>query len=114
MNPSGIPLGRLRSKATTITGLLLCAGLALAACTSDQAHEYLAHSDRVTRGAGNATSSNRAIHTIDPWSPPSHKTRIDMDGKRAAIATKRYETNTSVNPKGLTSDTLSIEVGAKN
>jgi hypothetical protein len=86
----------------------------LAACTSDQSHEYLAHSDKVTSGAGDATAANRAAHTIDPWSAPSHKTQIDMDGKRAGLATKRYETNTSVKPKGLNSDTLSIEVGPKN
>jgi hypothetical protein len=112
MNPSGIPLGQLRSRVTA--AVVLCAGLALAACTSDQAHEYLAHTDRVTRGAGNATASNRAIHTIDPWSPSSHKTRIDMDGKRAAIAAKRYETNTSIKPKGLSADPISIEIGTKN
>ena len=113
MNPSRMPLRPRRSK-TTAAGLLLCAGVALAACTSDQSHEYLAHSDRVTAGAGDAAASNRAAHTINPWSAPSHKTQIDMDGKRAGLATKRYETNTSVKPKGLTTDSSSIEDGPKN
>jgi hypothetical protein len=113
MNSSAMPLRALRSK-TTAAGLLLVAGVALAACTSDQSHNYLAHSDRVTSGSGDATASNRAAHTINPWSSPSHKTQIDMDGKRAALATKRYETNTSIKPKGLTSDTVSIENGSKN
>ena len=103
----------LRPKAAAV-GLLLCAGLALPACTSDQSHEYLAHTDRVTRGAGDAAAANRAIHTIDPWSRPSHNAKIDMDGKRAALAAKRYETNTSVNPKGLgSSDPVSIEIGER-
>ena len=74
-----MPLSPPRSK-TTAAGLLLCAGVSLAACTSDQSHEYLAHSDRVTSGAGDAAASNRAMHTINPWSAPSHKTQIDMDG----------------------------------
>jgi hypothetical protein len=113
MKPSGMPLRPLRSK-TTVASLLLCAGVALAACTSDQSHEYLAHSDRVTAGAGDAVASNRAVHTINPWSAPSHKTQIDMDGKRAGLATKRYETNTSIKPKGLNGDAVSIEVGPKN
>jgi hypothetical protein len=113
MNLSGMPLRPFRSTATA-AGLLLCAGVALAACTTDQHHDYLAHSDRTTSGAGDAAASNRAIHTIDPWSKPSHNTRIDMDGKRAGLATKRYETNTSIKPKGLSSPDYSIEVGPKN
>jgi hypothetical protein len=52
------------------------------------------------------------MHTIDPWSKPSNKTQIDMDGKRAGLAVKRYETNTSPQPKGL-NDTISVEVGSK-
>jgi Tfp pilus assembly protein PilX len=110
MNPSDMSLRPLRLKATAV-GLLLAAGAALAACTSDQSHEYLAHSDRVTSGAGDAAASNRAAHTINPWSAPSHKTQIDMDGKRAGLATKRYETNTSVKPRGFSTDT---EGGPKN
>jgi hypothetical protein len=112
MRFSGMPLRSLRPKATTV-GLLLCAGASLVACTSDQSHEYLAHSDRVTSGAGDAAASNRAMHTIDPWSRPSHKTQIDMDGKRAGLAVKRYETNTSPKPRGLNGDTTSVEVGSK-
>jgi Tfp pilus assembly protein PilX len=113
MNPMRMPLSPPRPK-TAAVGLLLCAGVLLAACTSDQSHEYLAHSDRVTSGAGDATASNSAMHTINPWSAPSHKTQIDMDGKRAGLATKRYQTNTSVKPKGMTTDSGSTEYGAKD
>lgn len=73
--------------------LLISAVVGLAACTSDQTHEYLAHSDRVTSGAGDAVAANKAIHTIDPWPPYSQKTQIETDGKRAGVAMKRYETS---------------------
>jgi hypothetical protein len=110
MNPSRKPL-RLKAAAA---GLLLSAGAVLAACTSDQTHEYLAHTDRVTKGAGDAVATNRAVHTIDPWPRHSHKTQIDMDGKRAGLAAKRYETNTTINPKGLTSEPVAVDEGKKN
>jgi hypothetical protein len=65
-------------------------------------YRYFAHSDKVTLGAGDAPASNLATHTVDPWPKHSQRTKIDQDGKRAAIAVKRYETNTSIRPKGLT------------
>jgi hypothetical protein len=102
-----------RLKAAAAGLLLCCAGTLLAACTSDQSHEYLAHSDKITRGAGDAVASNRAVQTIDPWSRPSHNTKIDMDGKRAALAARRYQTNTGAKPKGLASETTSAEGGEK-
>jgi hypothetical protein len=105
MNPSRTPL-RLKIAAA---GLLLSAGAVSAACTSDQTHEYLAHTDRVTRGAGDAVATNKAMHTIDPWPRNSHKTQIDMDGKRAGLAAKRYESNTSINPKGLSSEPAVVD-----
>jgi len=66
-------------------------------------YQYRAHSDKVTRGAGNAAAANIATQTIDPWPPHSQRTQINQDGKRAHIAIKRYETNTSVPPKGISS-----------
>jgi hypothetical protein len=59
-------------------------------CTSDQLYEHRAHTDKVTEGAGNANAANRAIH---PWPAYAEKTQIDMDGKRALTAVRRYETN---------------------
>jgi hypothetical protein len=100
MNPSRTPLWP-RSAAA---GLLLCASALLAACSSDQNHEFLGHSDQVTKGAGDAVASNKVAHTIDPWPAHSNKTQIDMDGKRAGLAAKRYESNTSISPKGLASE----------
>jgi hypothetical protein len=72
-----------------------------AGCTAEQRHEYLAHSDTQTLGAGDAVAANKATHTINPWPVQAQNTQIDMDGKRAQLATKRYETNTSIQPKGL-------------
>ena len=69
-------------------------------CRSDQLYDYRAHTDKVTEGAGNASAANRAIHTIDPWPAYAEKTEIDMDGKRALVAVRRYETNTSAKPNG--------------
>ena len=81
------------------TLLLLTSG-----CTSDQIYPYRAHTDKVTLGAGNASAVNRAVHTIDPWPQYSQKTQIDMNGNRALVAVRRYETNTSVKPKGTSAD----------
>ena len=73
--------------------------LSLAAgCTSDQYHEYRAHTDKVTEGAGNASAANRAIQTVDPWPAHAEKTQINMDGKRALTAVRRYETNSGGKP----------------
>ena len=81
------------------TLLLLASG-----CTNDQIYPYRAHTDKVTLGAGNASAVNRAVHTIDPWPQYSRKTQIDTDGNRALVAVRRYETNTSIKPKGLPSE----------
>jgi hypothetical protein len=88
-----------------IAGLISVAviGVGLGGCDDDELRfRYRAHSDKVTRGAGNAAAANIAIQTINPWPESSRRTRIDQDGKRAHIAIKRYETNTSITPRGLT------------
>jgi hypothetical protein len=86
---------------TSITTLVLSLACG---CTSDKLYEYRAHTDKVTAGAGNASAANRAVHTVDPWPSYSQKTQIEMDGKRALLAVRRYETNTTIKPKGLSSD----------
>jgi hypothetical protein len=82
--------------------LLVLVGIGLSGCYEDDRYRYLAHSDTVTLGAGNANAVNAATMTVDPWPPESRNAQIDQDGKRAAIAVKRYETNTSIKPQGLT------------
>lgn len=83
-----------------VAGVVL-AGLLAAGCSSDQRHEYLAHTDTVTRGAGDAVAANKAIHTVNPWPEHGRNANIPMDGKRGQLAVSRYETNTSIEPKGL-------------
>ena len=72
----------------------------LTGCTSDQLYEYRAHTDTVTEGAGNAVAVNRAVHTLDAWPTHSQKTEVDMDGKRALAAVRRYENNNTTKPTG--------------
>jgi hypothetical protein len=95
----------------TAAAVIVALSSSLGACSSDQVHDYRAHSDKVTTGAGNAAAANMAIHTVDPWPYYSQKTQIDMDGKRAQLAVKRYETNTSIKPKGLNSDATFVLEG---
>lgn len=75
----------------------IAAATMVGGCSSDQIYEYRAHTDKVTSGAGNAMASNRAVHTIDPWPYESQNTQIDMDGKRAQVAIRRYETDKNGN-----------------
>ena len=93
-----------RLKIATSAAILVAVAALGFGCSSDQLHEYHANSDRVTSGAGNAMAANRAIHTIDPWPRSSQNTEIDNNGKRAQVAIRRYESNTSTKPKGLTYD----------
>jgi hypothetical protein len=81
--------------------LLAAAGVGLAGCNDEHRYSYFGHDDKVTLGAGNAPAANVAIQTIDPWPPSSRRNQIDQDGKRAHIAVKRYETNTSITPRGV-------------
>jgi hypothetical protein len=56
-------------------------------------------------------AANRAIHTIDPWPYHSQNTQIDVDGKRAEVGMKRYESNTSLKPKGVSSGSAVVNGG---
>lgn len=52
---------------------------------------------------------------MDHWPETSRRTQIDLDGRRAALAVKRYQRNESLEPKGLTKRDISIsgsETGA--
>ncbi|MDX2205185.1 MAG: hypothetical protein NW223_20725 [Hyphomicrobiaceae bacterium] len=96
-------------------GLLLpLAALALGGCAESDVHQYLGHSDTVSLGAGNAQAANRAIQEVDHWPAEARKRRADQDGKRAAIAIKRYEANKSIEPRGLTKRDMNINIGTPN
>jgi hypothetical protein len=67
--------------------------------------EYYSQSDTITLGAGDAVATNAVTQTIDPWPPHAKDTDIDLEGPRAAVAVERYQTNTSLKPKGLSKST---------
>jgi hypothetical protein len=69
----------------------------------------LRRSDTITPGAGDAVAHNNAIHTINPWPSWARNDRINMEGKRAALAIKRYQENKSIRPKTL--ETSSVSMG---
>ncbi len=84
------------------------AALSVAGCAESDLHQYLGHNDTLTVGAGNAQTANRTIHEVDHWPTASRKTQIDIDGKRAALAVKRYQRNESIEPKGLSKRDISV------
>ena len=87
-----------RNKICTLLSSTALVVSLLSGCTSDQLYEYRAHTDTVTEGAGNAVAANRAVQTVDAWPTYSQKAEVDMDGKRALVAVRRYENNNSVKP----------------
>ena len=96
------PLRLVTSGAAVVIG---CAGLV--ACSTDDRHSFFAFSDSVISDAGDSVATNKAAHTVDPWSPASRNNRIPMDGKRADAAVRRYRTDTVKKPKGLTGSSSS-------
>ena len=82
-------------------GLAITLLVGAAGCSSDDAHLYLGHSDKVTSDAGDAVATNDVAHTVDPWSRASRNTRIGQDGHRARIAADRYAADAVKQPEGL-------------
>jgi hypothetical protein len=90
------------NRSIVLAALMALMCVAVGGCNDEVRERYFGHSDKVTLGAGDSADSNIATHTIDVWPDHVRRTKINQDGKRAAIAVKRYETNTSIKPKGLT------------
>ena len=55
------------------------------------AAQYVARSDTVTLGAGNAKDMNAATHVIDPWPRNVKDRRIKGNGERMVGAVQRYQ-----------------------
>lgn len=85
-------------------GIFVLLSNTLAGC-----EEYRARRDAVTFEHGNAVAHNIAVQTIDPWPAASRKKRIQIDGERTLIGVQRYKTNTSIQPKGLTTQTINSQ-----
>ena len=83
--------------ARSLGGLMLAAALAVAlgGCWSgiyeNPAAQYVARSDTVTLGAGNAKDVNAATHVIDPWPRNVRDRRISGNGERMVGAVQRYQ-----------------------
>jgi hypothetical protein len=84
---------------------LLGIGLAAPAFAFDD--EYLDRRDTLTKGAGDAQAVNAATQTLDPWPPYARNTDIKVDGKRAELGMTRYQKNKSIEPRGLTTSSIS-------
>lgn len=93
-------MSRPRIRAALRLGAAVLAG-ATAACT-----DYRERREHITLGTGDAVAANRAIQTIDPWSPASRRTRIPHDGERMARAVESYRTGPA--PAGPMPATLTI------
>jgi hypothetical protein len=83
---------------TAVAAVIAAPALLLAGCYED---DYLSRRDTVTLGAGDASATNAATHTIDPWPPQSKNTNINVDGARVQVGMDRYQQNNSIKPKGL-------------
>ena len=69
--------------------------------------QYLARRDTIAPGAGDAMYTNRAIHTIDPWPRYARDTKLEFDGQRMSLGITRYQENKSIEPVGLTTQSVS-------
>jgi hypothetical protein len=67
---------------------------------------HFGHSDFITRQAGDGIEVNKAAQTIDWWPKAAKNRKLDVDGKRAEVAMKRYEQNKSIPPRGLSTTTI--------
>ena len=88
---------------------IVATSFVLASC---QERRYLSRRDAITLGAGDATATNQATHTINPWPRDAKNTTIESDGKRVLIGVKRYQKNESLEPEGFESTTISVEEGS--
>lgn len=75
----------MRARSNLCPAFALAMVLPLAGCA-----DYLNHRDTITLGAGDATTANRAIQTIDPWPPASRETEIRSDGRIIKRAVDQY------------------------
>ena len=88
--------------------LLACIILMPATGYAGDGHgQYLPRRDTIALGAGDAMNSNRAIHTIDPWPHYAKDHKLEFDGQRMWLGIIRYQANKSIEPVGLTTQSVS-------
>lgn len=99
------PIAFMRLAAAASLGAVLLTASVPAAHAWDDDVDYFDHRDTITRGAGDASATNLATQTIDPWHRYTRNTKITVDGKRAQIGMTRYQQNKSIPPHGLSAST---------
>ena len=77
----------------------------------DEFGYYRARRDGHTSEVGDSVAHNIAAQTITPWPGHASNTEIDIDGQRTLIAVKRYQSNKSLKPQGLATQTISVSGG---
>jgi len=96
----------------TLTNSLARAATLIAACTAlggfALADDYRLRSDAIDFGAGEAPAANIAMQTINPFPRNAWNTRIDVNGQRLLVGIKRYQTNKSLEPQGLSTQEINI------
>ena len=76
------------------SALVLLPAIALGAlCGGCSADLYMDRREGVTFYGGDATASNVAVQTIDPWSKAAGNRRAEVNGERMQRAAERYRTN---------------------
>ncbi|MGI9393971.1 MAG: hypothetical protein ACR2OY_04940, partial [Boseongicola sp.] len=72
------------SELSTITGrltislIVIAIGVVLSACSADERHQYLGHSDKIYNTTGEAPTANIIAQTVDPWAPHSLEAETEM------------------------------------
>lgn len=79
---------------------------AVTSAAFDTFDDYFFRSDSITLGHGNSVAHNIAVQTINPWPHYVGNSRIDIDGERLLIGTRRYKANRSLQPRGLPTQSI--------
>jgi hypothetical protein len=73
--------------------------------------DYFARRDSIALGLGDASASNIATQTIDPWPPYARNTRIRVNGKRMQLGVTRYEQDKTKEPRPYSASELGKREG---
>jgi hypothetical protein len=103
---------RIKALGAALVSLALPAAATLPALADP--YDYRDRSDMITSSAGNASASNIATHTVNPWPRHAKNPKINIDGRRAGIAITRYQLNQSIPPKGLENAPVDIGSGGSS
>jgi hypothetical protein len=72
-----------------LIGAIVLPRVCQAQAVDDPFSDYLQRSDTIALGAGNASQTNAAIQTINPWPPYAWDRRVTIDGRQAVDSMER-------------------------